>query len=87
MRLLAIGPGLTGVQCRARDGRLQLEMFASRVVAVEASRAAKGRETDPRRLASEVGPSETGRCMSGTGEPGQQTKPTMAPRPCSWEMG
>lgn len=53
-------------------------MLASPVVAVEASGAAKGRETDPRRLASEVGPGETGRCGSGAGGPGLQQNP---PRP------
>jgi hypothetical protein len=48
-------------------------------VAGEASHAAKGHETDPRRLVSEVGPSETGHCVSGAGGPGCN-KTITAPR-------
>ena len=46
--------------------------------------AARGRETDPRRLVSEVGPSETGLCVSGAGGPGLQQNP---PRPRGqWQL-
>jgi hypothetical protein len=48
-------------------------------VAAKASHAAKGHETDPRRLVSEVGPSETGHCVSGAGAPGCN-KTITAPR-------
>lgn len=47
--------------------------------AAKVSHAAKGYETDPRRLVSEVGPSETGHCVSGAGGP-SYNKTITAPR-------
>ena len=42
--------------------------------------AAKGHETGPRRLVSEVGPSETGQCVGGAREPGHAQNPPTAMR-------
>jgi hypothetical protein len=62
-----------------QDPCLRAEMLPQRVVAAGASHATQEHETNPRRLVSEVGPSETGRCVSGAGEPQPATKPPTVP--------
>lgn len=74
MRVSACGSGLMRLNAARDDpcrhlGRGTRGRACGGAAAVW-SHAAKGHETGPRRLVSEVGASETGQCVGGAREPG-----------------
>jgi hypothetical protein len=87
MRVSRSGFWADEAQCRRQDHCLGLGRCDRMWLRLVASHATEGHETNPRRLVSEVGPSETGRCVSGAGEPSCNKTPHCPATTLQLKMG